>query len=504
LLTERRAGACLHLTSLPGDHGIGGLGASAYRFIDQLAAMGLSVWQFLPIGPTAYADSPYQPLSVFAHNTLLIDVEFLRRDGLLDPNHLEALRELPTDEVDYGRLIPLKRRLLARAVDRFTTGASVSMRADYAAFVDQHNAIWLHDYALFQILKTGHSEKPWPEWDLAFRHRESAALRALERRARAQIDGVKIAQFLFFKQWNDMRNYANERGIKLFGDVPIYISLDSADAWCCPELVMINRDGNPAEVAGVPPDYFSADGQLWGNPIYDWNYHRDTGYQWWIDRLRHATTLVDMLRLDHFRGFDSYWSIPSTAETAREGCWLPGPADELFEALDAALGSFPIIAEDLGMITPEVNALRERWGFPGMKVLQFLIGVPGFHASQIPEDCVCYTGTHDNDTTIGWFRGGTDNIRTPEEFDAWQRSVLAATGGSAESVHIDMMRFALESPARISMLPVQDMLGLGSEARLNKPGTTAANWRWRLGRDALDEAVIERIHQAVQQSARCA
>lgn len=476
----RQAGICLHLTSLPGPYGIGELGAGAHRFIDRAAAAGIRVWQFLPTGPTAYGDSPYQPLSTFAGNELLIDVEWLVERGLLERDEAAPLRSLPVGTVDYGNVIPAKHALLGIAASRFAARAPGHLRVALDEFLHRHDDFWLHDYAQFRLLKTRHGERPWTEWDRQYVHRERRALRELDRSEAAGIDTIKIVQFLFDYQWSELRERARERGVFLFGDMPICIALDSADAWAHRELLRIDEDGRPDSVAGVPPDYFSRDGQLWGNPLYDWRYHDANGYAWWIARLRHAAGLMNMVRIDHFRGFEAYWSVPAGEATARHGRWEPGPGNAIFDAMHDALGHLPIVAEDLGVITPQVISLRERHSIPGMKVLQFDVETDDFDIDRMDENCVCYTGTHDNDTTVGWFHGSRDDMRSPAEIARTQEKLHEMTGATSRTVHREMIRLAYGSRARLAMAPMQDHLGLGSEARLNTPGTSRGNWRWRL------------------------
>ncbi len=498
----RRAGVALHLTSLPGEYGIGDIGNSAIAFIDQLVEMKLGVWQFLPLGPTAYGDSPYQPLSAFAGNANLIGPEPLIESGLLQPGELEPLRELPSDCVDYGRLIPVKRALLAKAAERFNRRSGNGLVADYEDFLHRSAEGWLDDYALFRVLKTAHQERPWPEWEKPYVRREPAALLRARDRYRDQIERTRITQFLFDRQWRELREYATERNICLFGDMPIYIALDSADAWAHPEMLLIDRDGKPSHVAGVPPDYFSADGQLWGNPLYDWSFHERTGFRWWVERMQHAAAQCHLVRIDHFRGFEAYWSVPHGATTAKDGQWVRGPGDKLFEALERALGKLPIVAEDLGVITPEVDALRHNHGIPGMVVLQFEVGNPDFELDSIGENSVCYTGTHDNDTTVGWFRGSGDDTRTPEEIRVTCVNALKQTKCRADSIHWGMIRLAFASQATVAVAPMQDFLGLGSAARLNRPGTTLNNWRWRLRADDLRPDLTKRVADEVQAASR--
>ena len=489
----RQAGVCLHMTSLPGPYGIGEIGQHARQFVDTMRDMQLGVWQFLPTGPTAYGDSPYQPLSTFAGNELLIDIAELISLGFLTVEEVSELTELPSDFVDYGALIPVKNRLLRLAASRFEERASFELKQVCDEFVEKNDKLWLHDYALFRILKTQHGERPWPEWEAKYVHRKPKALREFELAVDAEIADAKVLQFLFYHQWQRLHHYANERGVRLFGDMPIYIALDSSDAWANREILRIDRDGNPDHVAGVPPDYFSADGQLWGNPLYAWDAHAANGYRWWVERLHASADLNDIVRIDHFRGFESYWSVPAGSETARIGAWEPGPGDAIFDAMEEALGNLPIVAEDLGVITPAVDELRDRHQIPGMVVLQFDVADEDFNLLAVTENRVCYTGTHDNDTTVGWFRGSPDDMRSDLEIKQTQQAVLQVTGGSAETIHSDLIKAALSTNARLAIAPMQDFLGLGSEARMNIPGTSSNNWRWRVSDEQLSNGVRAQV-----------
>lgn len=502
LLHEPQAGVCLHVSSLPGHYGIGEIGGVAREFIDLMVRMNLKVWQFLPIGPTAYGDSPYQPLSTFAGNEMLIDVGSMIRQGLVTSNEADSLIHLPTKQVDYGALIAKKKILLDRAAGRFHSHSNARTLADFDQFLERHNQAWLHEYALFRILKSRHHERPWPEWDPSLVHREHTALRRIEADAGYEIERIKILQYIFYRQWKQLREYAAAQGILLFGDMPICIALDSADAWANREILCLDRDAQPTHVAGVPPDYFSEDGQLWGNPLYDWEFHAATGYRWWIERVKRSAEQTDIVRLDHFRGFEAFWSVPSEAQSARVGEWKLGPGDAIFNAMHDALGYLPIIAEDLGVITPEVEALRDRHNIPGMRVLQFEINDHDFDINSIAENSVCYTGTHDNDTTIGWFHGSKGDSRTRDEILKTQKMVLDITNGDLDSIHNDMIRVAYSSPALLAIAPLQDYLGLGSEARLNIPGTTVNNWRWRMSSEQLTPAVMDSIGEMVAKSSR--
>lgn len=502
LPARKTAGVGMHFSSLPGPHGIGDIADSALEFVDTLGSMGLSVWQFLPTGPTAYGDSPYQPLSAFAGNEMLIGVEPLLREGLLSADEVQTLTGLSAHEADYGSLIPRKHALLDCAAARFYHSANAVLRAEYEDFLGLNEADWLNDYTLFRVLKTMHGERPWPEWERAYVQRDEAALSSVKEAHRQAIEHIKVIQFLFARQWTELKQYAGEAGVSLFGDMPIYIALDSADAWAHPELLLIDSNGRPSHVAGVPPDYFSADGQLWGNPLYDWDYHRRSGYQWWVERMRRASSLADLVRIDHFRGFESFWSVRFGEKTARNGEWLPGPGTSLFAAMHAALGHLPIVAEDLGVITSEVDRLRLAHGIPGMKVLQFDVADAAFKAHDIDNNCVCYTGTHDNDTSRGWFNGSEQDTRSEQEILDTQRKALQHTGGQAATIHLDMIRLAFSTPARLAIAPLQDFLGLGSEARFNIPGTTLNNWRWRVTREQLSPPLCESVAALVEAYAR--
>ena len=502
LLPVRQAGVGLHPTSLPGPYGIGEIGHAARAFIDSMQKMQLGVWQFLPLGPTAFGDSPYQPLSTFAGNEMLIDIGDLLEIGLLKPDEVAGLTRLADDFVDFGGLIGTKTALLRTAAGRFAAQADQRLKSGFDQFQERNNTAWLHDYSLYRILKSRHNHKAWPQWQPEFAARETAAIKKLQQSAAVEVEYIKIMQYLFHDQWQRLREYANASGIQLFGDMPIYIALDSSDAWANREILKIDKDGYPEEVGGVPPDYFSADGQLWGNPLYDWEAHKSDGYQWWIRRLRASMEVADIVRIDHFRGFEAYWSIPAEATTAKHGTWEQGPGDAIFDSMKKALGSLPIVAEDLGVITPEVEALRDRHQLPGMVVLQFSVTNSNFDLAAVAENRVCYTGTHDNDTTLGWFQGGPGDKRSPRELKADQEAVLRICGGTADNIAFDLIKAAFSTPARLAMAPMQDYLGLGSEARTNTPGTASGNWRWRLNPAALTSSLCDEIATAVSESNR--
>jgi 4-alpha-glucanotransferase len=441
-------------------------------------------------------------LSTFAGNELLIDIANLMDMDLLGGDEVTELTALPSRYVDCAALIPIKNRLLRLAASRFANRAEPRLTAACDRFVAEHDDAWLHDYALYRILKYRHEEQPWLQWQPRYRQRDAAALRELEIAADPDITELKVLQFLFHDQWRRLREYANGRGIRLFGDLPIYIALDSADAWSHPEILRLDRHGHADAVAGVPPDYFSADGQLWGNPLYAWDFHAANGFKWWAERLRAATRLADIVRIDHFRGFESYWSVPAGAKTARSGAWEAGPGDAIFDALRSALGNLPVVAEDLGVITRAVDALRRRHNFPGMNVLQFGVADEDFDLAAVEENSVCYTGTHDNDTTTGWFNGSPDDTRSDAEIEETQRAALQITGGTPASIHDDLIRAAFSTDARLAIAPLQDYLGLGSDARFNTPGTAGGNWRWRVTDGQLSDDACAHIAGLVRDSRR--
>ncbi|MFK8015663.1 MAG: 4-alpha-glucanotransferase [Gammaproteobacteria bacterium] len=496
---RRRAGVCMHITSLPGPHGVGTIGAPARWFVDQMVRMGLTLWQVLPTGPTGYGDSPYQLLSVFAGNPMLIDLPTLRDEGLLSDAELAQLPAGAPNEVQFGELIDARGKLLQRAAQRFLEHAGPERVAAFDAFIAEHETLWLGDYAVYRVIKDAHQKAPWYDWSEPLARGDRAACDAVRRATPNAVQHQKIVQFLFFEQWQALRQYAARKGVKLMGDAPIYVAMDSADTWSRPDLFQLNDRSRPTAVGGVPPDYFSADGQLWGNPLYDWPSHVDNGFDWWIARVRHCAMLTDLVRIDHFRGFESYWSIPPDESTARNGQWIEAPGYQLFDALSRAFESLPIIAEDLGVITDEVNALRQHYALPGMAVLQFLLDEEHFHPDHIAEDRVCYTGTHDNDTTVSWFAGDAEGAANN---DPLRQRVLALTGGDADNVHIDLIRMAFNSRARYAIAPMQDFLGLPTYARFNTPGTTNGNWRWRLTTDQIDQALVEQVSQLVRDSGR--
>ncbi len=482
-LRERRAGLLLHPTSLPGPYGIGDLGPAAHAFADALARAGMTFWQVLPLGPTGYGDSPYQTFSAFAGNPYLISPDDLLAAGLLAPEDLTDAPPCPPGRVDYGAVIPWKRALLRRAFARFRAGGFPQLETDLAAFREAHRG-WLDDFALFMALQAAHRGAPWTAWPAPLRDHQPAALARAAREHADAVAQVVFEQFLFFRQWHALRQFAAERGVHFIGDAPIFVAHDSADVWAHPELFCLNDAGQPTVVAGVPPDYFSATGQRWGNPLYCWEAHRQRGYAWWLARLRTLLALVDVVRLDHFRGFAAYWEIPADAPTAETGRWVPGPGAEFFAAVRDTLGDPPLIAEDLGVITPDVVALREQFGFPGMKVLVFAFDSgadnPFLPHNFASTNFVVYTATHDNDTVVGWWQ------RASEEEKDFLRRYLAT---DARDVAWDLLRAAWRSVARWAIAPVQDVLRLDNAARMNFPGRVGGNWAWRMTAPLPDEAV---------------
>ncbi|NTW01460.1 MAG: 4-alpha-glucanotransferase, partial [Oscillochloris sp.] len=482
----RSSGILLHPTSLPGPWGIGDLGAAAYRFVDFLAAAGQRLWQVLPLGPTGYGDSPYQCFSAFAGNPLLVSLDDLIDRGLLNQAEVEtaaaATGNLGIDHVDYGRVIEFKFNLLRASYEHLHDGVALGLANEFTAFCSEQGA-WLDDYALFMALKDLHGGASWNTWDPDLRSRKPTALRKAKQDLTKQILVQKYLQFLFFSQWMPLKAYANKQGIRIIGDAPIFVAYDSADVWANPKLFHLDDDGTPTAVAGVPPDYFSATGQLWGNPLYRWDRMAQDGYAWWIARLRQTLAIVDILRLDHFRGFEAYWSVPATEKTAINGTWVKGPGADIFNHLRDALGELPIIAEDLGLITPEVNALREQFGFPGMKVLHFAFGDDAANP-YLPHNyepgCVVYSGTHDNDTTVGWFN---------EISEAERETIRLYLGRNGTDIAWDLFRLALMSVADMAVVPLQDILRLSSDARMNTPGRPDGNWNWRFRAEALNNGL---------------
>jgi len=486
---------------------MGEIGPEAHRWLAHLNGMSQKLWQILPLGPTGYGDSPYQTLSTFAGNPMLVSIASLREEGLLHEEDVKDFPLLPKQHVDYGPTIGARSRVLHKAATSFPRRASASLKAAQVAFEEKH-ASWLEDFALFSVLKTAHGGGPWVNWPTPLVAREKTALAQARKDYAREIRHAKVLQFLFHHQWSALRREAKTRGVSIIGDIPIFVAHDSADVWCHPELFFLEKNGQPSVIAGVPPDYFSQTGQRWGNPLYRWDVHEDQGYAWWIARLRSTFDLYDIVRIDHFRGFAANWEIPATEPTAVKGRWVPGPGRKLFDAAHKALGDLPIIAEDLGVITPDVDALRDGLGFPGMRILQFAFGdepkAPEFRPESYPANCAVYTGTHDNDTTVGWYRSepGKDSTRSAEQIAREQhnaRTYLSCNGGQ---IHWDLIALALRSAAHTAIYPLQDVLGLGSDARMNVPGRENGNWAWRFEWNQLTPDIEQRLGRLTRETRR--
>jgi 4-alpha-glucanotransferase len=493
----RAAGVLLHVTSLPSRYGIGDLGPSAFAWIDRLAAAAQAWWQVLPLGPTGYGHSPYQALSSFAVNPLVISPDQLIADGLLEASDCDGC-SFPCDAVDYDRVIPFKQNVLARAWRNFRRGARADLKGPFDQFCHEKAGLQ-HEPALFMALRARYQAATFLEWPKALARREPGAIANARRDLADAIDQFRFGQFILLRHWKALKEYANRRGVRLLGDLPIFVSPDSSDVWANPELFLLDGDSRPKVVAGVPPDYFSADGQLWGNPVYDWEALKQTGYRWWIDRLRVRFDYLDAIRIDHFRGFEAAWHIPAGAPTAATGQWVAGPGADFFDKVRQTLGGLPLLAEDLGVITTAVTALRDRFQLPGMRVLQFAFnGDP--NNPHLPHHCVhngvVYTGTHDNDTTRGWY----DATAEHERRNFW--GYLRRPGGEPHEAVWEMIRLALSSEAALAIVPLQDLLGLGTKARMNTPGHAQGQWRWRCSDDALDDPAWQRLLELTRATRR--
>ena len=488
---ERASGILLHPTSLPSRGGIGDLGAAAYAFVDFLAAARQGLWQVLPLAPPGIGNSPYSATSAFAGNPLLISLERLAEHGWLDRATLSGLPEAD-GPVDFERVRATKMPLLRQAAKNFLRAGAARHLQQFDRW-HQENIWWLDDYVFFEVLRERYGEASWNTWPRELAHRDPAALDRTGRELAEELALRRAIQFAFYQQWHALHAYCRSKGIKVIGDVAIFVSYDSADVWTHPEVFSLDESRAPNVVAGVPPDAFSVTGQRWGNPLYRWDALRQRGYDWWIQRMRWATQTCDIVRLDHFRGFEAYWEIPASEPTAVHGRWVKGPNDDLFNALRGALGDLPFIAEDLGFITPEVHALRERLRIPGMRVMQFAFGNKGAHVylpHNFTTNCVVYTGTHDNDTTSGWWKSSA----TEEE----RRAVRAYLGESKDGIQWDFIRSAMGSVADLCVIPLQDVLGLGSEARMNVPSKAGGNWSWRYPSGALTAELAQRLAALVE------
>lgn len=482
----RATGILLHPTSLPARGGIGDFGPEAYRFVDFLSSAKQALWQVLPLGPLGYGNSPYSSTSAFAGNPLLISLDRLAKRGLIDPSKIAGL---PTTNgpVEYEAVFASKMPLLAEAARNFARSATGNRRARFDQFCAR-NAHWLDAFVLFDALRSRYSLANWNEWPRELAHRDPAAIEKVSAELSGELAYRRVLQFFFYEQWTALRHYCAQHSVRIVGDLAIFVNYDSADVWMHPELFRLDAERNPEVVSGVPPDFFSETGQRWGNPLYRWDEMKQRGYAWWVDRLRWATQHCDYIRLDHFRGFEQFWEIPATEPTAINGRWVDGPKDDLFNKVREALGGLPFFAEDLGYITPEVHALRERLQVPGMAVLQFGFGDTGAHIylpQQLTPSTVVYTGTHDNDTLVGWWTAGASE---QERLNA-----EAYLGRADDGIHWSFVRAAQQSVASLAVVPLQDVLGLGSDARMNTPSLHSGNWRWRVQPDALPAELAEKL-----------
>jgi 4-alpha-glucanotransferase len=483
---------------LPGRYGVGDLGTEAYRFVDFLDAAGQSLWQVLPLGPTGYGNSPYQCFSAFAGNTLLVSPDLLVEQGLLAPEDVGGVPPFPDERVEYGEASEFKEALLRKTFENFKRATPAVVGAEFEKFRESA-ASWLDDYALYRSLKRERKEVAWTEWEEPLVRRDPSALDEARGRLSDEIEFAKFKQFLFFDQWTRLRRYCHGKEMRIIGDIPIFVAHDSADVWANPHLFKLDDKGRPRFVAGVPPDYFSRTGQLWGNPIYDWERMRADGFRWWVARARAMLSLVDIIRIDHFRGFAAYWEIPGGDQTAERGSWVFAPGRELFQTIKAELGTLPIIAEDLGFITPDVIELRDEFDFPGMRVLQFAFSSDAMN-KDLPHNyvrnTVVYTGTHDNDTAVGWFRsepGGGSSVRSASQIERERRFCLDYLDTDGSEINWDFIRAVFASTGDTALVPLQDVLGLGSEARMNTPATMSGNWSWRFKEGALTEDLSKRL-----------
>jgi 4-alpha-glucanotransferase len=505
VVLPRASGILLHITSLPGGFGIGELGKEAYRFADFLTESGQKIWQVLPLGPAGAGNSPYQCYSVFAGNPLMISFEKLVKQQLIDPADLQQLPLLPGAMVDYDAVRQFKLPLLKKSYRLFKKQTDALQRRRFKAFC-RRNSYWLDDYALFMALKEANDGTAWNTWGTAIRERQSEAMAHWRRGLANEVNYYKYEQYIFFKQWYALKKYCHRCGIQIMGDITIYVALDSADVWAHQELFNLDTTGKPAVVAGVPPDYFSSTGQLWGNPLYRWDVMAQDGFAWWMNRIGAIQKMVDIVRLDHFRGFEKYWEVTASDTTAINGRWVPGPGARLFQTLQDTFGNVPIIAEDLGFITPEVTALRDQFNFPGLKVLQFAFssGEPAdYDVLQYSNNCVVYTGTHDNDTTAGWFHGSAGNTtQSPAQWAKERQRVLAYLGTDGAEINWDFIRLAMKSSADLAIFPLQDVLGLGSDTRMNIPGTGDGNWQWRFTPGMLTGGTAQKLKELAQQCGR--
>jgi len=502
----RASGILLHPTSLPGKFGIGDLGPEAYAFADFLVECGQSLWQILPLGPSGYGNSPYMCYSAFAGNPLLISPEKLVEDGLLAAEDIREIPPFPASYVDFAAVIDYKQSLMNRAFQKFTGDLSKGYSRGYRRFLEE-NSFWLEDYSLFMALKEDNGGRTWTDWQ-EYSQENCNISAECRTRYSSGIQYHQFAQFIFFKQWQELKNYCNKVGIRIIGDIPIYVSFDSADVWANRNLFFLDDEGQPEVISGVPPDYFSATGQRWGNPIYRWDVMQQNGFNWWKSRFGLNFKLFDIVRLDHFRGFEAYWEIPATEPDAVTGRWVKAPGAALFEALIKQFGTLPVIAEDLGVITPEVDRLREFFGFPGMRILQVAFGndpkALDYRPHNYIRNCAAYTATHDHNTTVGWFttEPGTQTTQTFDEVIQERKTTLDYLGTDGREINWDFIRLAMNSVADMALFPLQDVLGLDTSARMNLPGTSYGNWTWRFFPDALTPEISVRLHRMTVLSER--
>lgn len=489
---RRLSGILMHPTSLPGDFGIGDLGPAAFEFVDFLEASGQHLWQTLPLGPVAESGCPYQCFSSFAGNTMLISPELLRMDNLLPADAFDDKPDFPEDKVDFPKVARYKEKLFKQAFEIFETLPADDLLVEEFEQFKVKEASWLDDYSIFMAIHKEKNDAWWLEWDKKYRKPTKAQKAVIEKELAPQIRYEHFLQWLFFRQWAELKLYANEHGILMIGDIPIFVAADSADVWAQPKMFQLDKDGFPKVVAGVPPDYFSATGQMWGNPLYDWKYHKKTEYSWWMDRIAAQLNLSDIIRIDHFRGLESYWEIPAGSKDATSGKWAKGPGDDFFNKIREQFGEdLPIIAEDLGIITDEVRALRDRFNLPGMKILQFAFEdddsayLPYNH----PYNCVCYTGTHDNDTTTGWYQTAPEKARD---------KVRRYMNTDASQVSWDFIRTCFGSVAKYAIVPVQDLLCQGSDCRMNIPGLADGNWGYRVKKGMLNKDIAARLYDVTK------
>lgn len=485
---NRAGGILLHPTSLPGDYGIGDIGTNAYKFVDFLKKNNFRVWQILPLGPTGYGNSPYQCFSAFAGNPYLISIEQITKDYKVSDNIQKPDVRNPA-KIDYEPIIQYKMAFLKNFFENYFTKLKLSTNEEYLQFKNEQE-YWLHDYALFMSIKDQFNQKSWLDWDLEFKLYNKKTLQEWSDQHTNEIEFHKFVQFLFFSQWTELKTYANSNGITIVGDIPIYVSLDSSDVWSNQKLFFL-KEGKPMVVAGVPPDFFSKTGQLWGNPIYNWPLMKKNGYKWWLSRISQMLQLVDIIRLDHFRGFEAYWEVPGTAKTAETGKWIKGPDESLFKVLKKKFSPLPLIAEDLGVITPEVNELRKKFSFPGMKILQMAFGDHDFVEKRflphnIEYNSVSYTGTHDNLPILGWWNESSDETK---------ESVLEYLNDTEDNIISNLIRTVWASTSALAVIPMQDLLHLGSDSRMNFPGTLSNNWEWRFQWSDLREQYIEEVQR---------